>query len=133
VNGVQGTGLDAARVTAAKIADQWNFLEQFNGTDGTQDFTGTASRTQGRRNDNLSERIDLDGFLRAFGAIAFSTLLTDDRIINSDVFNFDDFDPRPAASDLAGMKKRAIHLTAAAAGTPGKVKGYHPEVILSMR
>jgi hypothetical protein len=133
VKSVQGTGLDATRVTAAKIADKRNFLEKFNGTDGTQDFTGAASGAQGWRDDNLSERIDLNRFFRTFVTIAFPTLLTDDWIINSDVLNFNDFDSSPAASDFAGMKKRAVHFTAAATGTPGKIKGYHSSVILSMR
>jgi hypothetical protein len=133
VKSVQGTGLNAARVTAAKIAGKGNFLEKFYGTDGTQDFTGTASRAQGWRNDNLSERIDLNRFLRTFGTITFPTLLTDNGIINSDVFNFNDFDSSATTSDFAGMKKRAVHFTAAAAGTPGKVKGDHCSVILSMR
>ena len=124
MNGIQGTGLDAARVNAAKIADKRNFLIQFNGTDGTHDLTGTASGAQSRRNDDLSQRVDLDRFFRTLGAVTFRTLLTDYRIINSDIFNFDDFDPSAAAADLAGMKKRAVYLTAAAAGALGKVKGY---------
>jgi hypothetical protein len=55
------------------------------------------------------------------------------RIVNSNFFNFDDFDSSPAATDFAGMKKRAVYLASAAAGTLGKVKGYHSSVILSMR
>ena len=106
---------------------------QFDGADGTQNLTGTASGAQSRRDDDLPQRADLDRFFRTPGAVAFRTLLTNQRIINSDIFHFDDLYSSPAASDLAGMKKRAVYLTAAAAGAPGKVKGYHSSVILSMR
>ena len=123
MDGVQGAGLDTARVTAAKIADKRNFLIQFNRADGTQNLTGTASGAKSRRDDDLPQRADLDCFLRTPGAIPFRTLLTNQRIVNSNFFNFDDFDSSPAAADFAGMKKRAVYLASAAAGALGKVKG----------
>ena len=133
MNGIQGAGLDTARVSAAKIADKRDFLIQFNGADGTHKLTGATRGAQGRGDDDLSQWADLDRFFRTLGTVTFRTLLTNQRIINPDVFHFDDLYSRAAASDFAGMKKRTIYLTTAAAGAPGKFKGYHVWGILSMR
>jgi hypothetical protein len=109
------------------------FLIQLDGADGAHDFAGAASRAQRRGDDDLAQRAYFNGFFRAFGAVALPALLTDHRIINADFFNLNDFDPGPAAADFAGMKKRAVDLAAAAAGTFGKLKGNHSSTILSIR
>ena len=58
---------------------------------------------------------------------------TNQRIIDADFFYFDDLYSCSATADFSGVEKRAIHLAAAAAGTPGKLKGYHSPIILSIR
>jgi hypothetical protein len=67
----------------------------------------------------LAQGSNFDGVLGTFSAVTLLALLADHWIVNTYILKFDDLDAGAAAPDLAGVKKGAVNLAAAAARALG--------------
>ncbi|GAG24303.1 unnamed protein product, partial [marine sediment metagenome] len=61
----------------------------------------------------MTQITDLDGCLRAFGAVTLSAELADHREINSYAFDFDHLDSSSIPADFARMEKGTVYFAPA--------------------
>jgi hypothetical protein len=132
-DGPEVTFLDAPRISPAEIADMGNVLEKLDSPDGALGFTQATGRTEGWRDNDLTQLADCDGRFRTFPTVSFLTLLANNRNIDSLFFDFHNLDPRPISPDSSRMEKGTVNLAATASGAFRDVEPDHFSVTLSTR
>jgi hypothetical protein len=120
-----GAGSDTTRISAAEIANYRALLMQFEGAHRAERLAGAAACAEFRIDMNLAEGADLHSLCRALRAVTLPAALTDDRIVETPVFDFDDLDAGRAPPHSPRVKKGAADFAPPASGTLGWIEFDH--------